>query len=341
MSNSASGRRERVLRAIVSDYIAQQEPVGSKALVERHGLKVSSATIRNDMAVLEAEGLIAQTHASSGRIPTEKGYREFVDSIQTVKPLSKAERAAIMRFLDQGVDLEDVLRRGVQLLSQLTRQVAMVQVPTLQVSRVKHVEVVGLTPTRILLVLITDTGRVDQRNVELTELVGEDVITEARAVLNEHLVGKSMPEARGALEHAVADARPEAHDVVEAMSRVLLDTLVDAPSDRLILAGTPYLTQLRGELPAGLPAVLEALEEQVIMLKLMSAVHELGQVKVSIGEENEDQKLHGASVVATAYGQAMAPLGALGTVGPTYMDYSGTISKVTAVAHYVSKVLGS
>ena len=260
-----------------------------------------------------------------------------MDSIQSVKPLSKAERAAILKFLDQGVDLEDVLRRGVQLLSQLTRQVAMVQVPTLQVSRGKHGEVVGLTATRVLLVLITDTGRGDQRNVELESAVSEEVIAEARRVLNDHLVGKSMREARGALEHAVAEARPSAHDMVEAMSRNLLDTLVDAPSDRLILAGTPFLT----ELPAGLPAVLEALEEQVIMLKLMSAVHELGQVKVSIGEENEDQKLHGASVVATAYGKAQAPLGALGTVGPTYMDYSGTISKVTAVAHYVSKVLGS
>ena len=121
MSSATQRRRHEVLRAIVADYIASQEPVGSKTLVDRHSLGVSSATIRNDMAALESEGYIEQQHASSGRIPTQKGYRLFVDSINEVKPLSQAEHAAISRFLNEGVDVEDVLRRSVQLLSQLTR----------------------------------------------------------------------------------------------------------------------------------------------------------------------------------------------------------------------------
>ena len=160
MTANTERRRAEVLGAIVADYIASQEPVGSKALVERHNLGVSSATIRNDMAVLEAEGYITQEHASSGRVPTEKGYRRFVDSISQVKPLSRAERRAILGFLEDGVDLEDVLRRSVQLLSQLTRQVAVVQVPTFDVSRVRHCEVVQLADVRLLLILITDAGRV-------------------------------------------------------------------------------------------------------------------------------------------------------------------------------------
>ena len=138
---SADERRQAVLRAIVADYIASQEPVGSKSLVERHNMGVSSATIRNDMAVLEQQGYISQTHASSGRIPTEAGYRAFVDALHDVKPLSSAERHAILDFLENGVDLEDVLRRSVQLLAQLTNQAAVVQLPTLSVSRVKHCEV--------------------------------------------------------------------------------------------------------------------------------------------------------------------------------------------------------
>jgi hypothetical protein len=133
---SADDRRFEVLRAIVADFVATREPIGSKALVERHGLGVSSATVRNDMAVLEAEGYIAAPHTSSGRIPTEKGYREFVDRIDEVKPLSSVERRAILSFLESGVDLDDVLRRAVRLLAQLTRQVAIVQYPTLSASTV-------------------------------------------------------------------------------------------------------------------------------------------------------------------------------------------------------------
>src|SRR5215210_9169599 len=138
-------RKLAVLRAIVEDYVSTQEPVGSKALVERHSLGVSPATIRNDMAALEDEGYIAQPHTSAGRIPTDKGYRLFVDKLSSVKPLSPAERRAIQSFLDGAVDLDDVVGRTVRLLAQLTRQVAVVQYPSLTRSSVRHVELVGIS----------------------------------------------------------------------------------------------------------------------------------------------------------------------------------------------------
>ena len=137
-------RKLDVLRAIVEDYVRTQEPVGSKALVERHQLGVSSATVRNDMAALEEDGLIAQPHTSAGRIPTDKGYRLFVDQLTDIKPLTGAERRAIATFLQGAVDLDDVVHRSVRLLAQLTQQVAIVQYPTLSRSTVRHVEVVTL-----------------------------------------------------------------------------------------------------------------------------------------------------------------------------------------------------
>src|SRR4051795_11313386 len=133
-------RKLEVLRAIVEDYVSTQEPVGSKALVERHNLGVSPATIRNDMAALEEEGYIAQPHTSAGRVPTDKGYRLFVDRLSSVKPLSGPERRAIQNFLEGAVDLDDVVTRTVRLLAQLTRQVAVVQYPSLTRSTVRHVE---------------------------------------------------------------------------------------------------------------------------------------------------------------------------------------------------------
>src|SRR5690606_16689186 len=135
-------RKLAVLRAIVEDYVATNEPVGSKAIAERHNLKVSPATVRNDMAALEEQGYITQPHTSAGRVPTDKGYRLFVDRLSQVKPLSAAERRAIETFLAGAVDLDDVVMRTVKLLAQLTRQVAVVQYPTLTRSTVRHVELV-------------------------------------------------------------------------------------------------------------------------------------------------------------------------------------------------------
>lgn len=339
MASATEKRRYEVLRAIVADYIESQEPVGSKALLERHKLNVSSATIRNDMSVLESDGYIVQEHASSGRVPTEKGYRLFVNSIHDIKPLSLAERRAILGFLEGGVDLEDVLRRSVQLLSQLTHQAAVVQLPTLKTSRVKHCEVVPLSPVRLLLVLITDTGRVDQRNVELDEPLEADKVTVLKDLLNGALAEKTLTDASEALQELSRNAPSDIRSTMEKCSGVLVATLVEQPSDRLILAGASNLTRLTRETAASVPMVLEALEEQVVMLKLLSNVTDLDHVTVHIGEENEDVQLRSASVVTTGYGSPGNTLGGLGVVGPTYMDYPGTISKVSAVAKYVGRVL--
>ena len=160
-------RRLDVLRAIVEDYVLTNEPVGSRALVERHTLGVSPATIRNDMAVLEDAGYIVQPHTSAGRVPTDRGYRLFVDRLSAIKPLTQAERQAISSFLEDAVDLDDVVDRSVRLLSQLTHQVAVVQYPSLRRSALRHVELVPVDDTRVLVVLITETGRVEQRTVEL------------------------------------------------------------------------------------------------------------------------------------------------------------------------------
>jgi heat-inducible transcriptional repressor len=201
---TADDRRFEVLRAIVADFVSTKEPIGSKSLVERHSLGVSSATVRNDMAVLEAEGYIAQPHTSSGRVPTEKGYREFVDRLDDVKPMSSAERRAILTFLESGVDLDDVLRRAVKLLAQLTRQVAIVQYPTLTTSTVRHLEVVALTPARLLLVVITDSGRVDQRIVELGDAIDDVQLATLRERLGQALQDKPVTAA----SVAVGDRSP-------------------------------------------------------------------------------------------------------------------------------------
>ncbi|EKF23205.1 heat-inducible transcription repressor HrcA [Mycolicibacterium hassiacum DSM 44199] len=340
---SADERRFEVLRAIVADFVATKEPIGSKTLVERHNLGVSSATVRNDMAVLEAEGYITQPHTSSGRIPTEKGYREFVDRLDDIKPLSAPERAAIQRFLEGGVDLDDVLRRAVKLLAQLTRQVAIVQYPTLTTSSVRHLEVVPLTPAKLLLVVITDTGRVDQRIVELGDTLDEFEVSRLRDLLGQALEGKPLAAASVAVSDLASQIQGDVRlaNAVGRAATVLVETLVEHREERLVLGGTANLTRNTADFGGQLRQVLEALEEQVVVLRLLAAQQEAGKVTVRIGHETEAEEMACASVVSTAYGSGGKVFGGMGVVGPTRMDYPGTMANVAAVALYIGEVLGS
>ena len=328
-------RKLDVLRAIVEDYVSTHEPVGSKALVERHNLGVSPATIRNDMAALEEEGYIAQPHTSAGRVPTDKGYRLFVDKLSSVKPLSPAERRAIQTFLEGAVDLDDVVRRTVRLLAQLTRQVAVVQYPRLSRSAVRHVEVVQLTPTRLLLVLITDTGRVEQRVVELPCAVDDGDVAEIRTRLNTAMNGKVLTDAGSIVAELPDQVAPDRRGMFHVIVSTMLETLVEKPDDRVALAGTANLTI---DFPFSIRPVLEALEEQVTLLKLLGEAFDPTTVSVRIGEENPEA-LRGTSVISTAYGAEGRPFASLAVLGPTRMDYPGTIGAVRAVARYVGRIL--
>ncbi|WP_163804092.1 heat-inducible transcriptional repressor HrcA [Mycolicibacterium anyangense] len=340
---SADDRRFEVLRAIVADFVATQEPIGSKALVERHNLGVSSATVRNDMAVLEAEGYIAQPHTSSGRVPTEKGYREFVNRLDQVKPLSSSERRAILQFLESGVDLDDVLRRAVKLLAQLTRQVAIVQYPTLSTSTVRHLEIVALTPARLLMVVITDSGRVDQRIVELGDTIDDHQLSQLRELLGQALEGKRLAAASVAVADLAArlDGSGGLGDAVGRSATVLLESLVEHNEERLLMGGTANLTRNTADFGSSLRTVLEALEEQVVVLRLLAAQQEAGKVTVRIGHETEAEQILGTSVVTTTYGSSNTVYGGMGVLGPTRMDYPGTIANVAAVATYIGEVLGN
>src|SRR6195952_4326001 len=332
-------RKLDVLRAIVEDYVSTQEPVGSKALVERHSLGVSPATIRNDMAALEGGAYIPQPHPSAGRVPPDKGYRLFVDRLSAVKPLSSPERRAIQTFLEGAADLDDVVLRPVKLLAQLPRQVAVVQYPSLSRSSVRHVEVVKLAHTRLLLVLITDTGRVEQRVVELPGPVSDAAVADPRDTLNAHMTGRPLADA-GTLILALPQQADSAEDrsVMTAVVASMLETLVERFEDRIVLAGTANLTRSAYDFPFTIRPVLEALEEQVTLLKLFGEAVDPTRVSVRIGEENPEG-LTTTAVVSTAYGAQSRPLAGLAVLGPTRMDYPGAIGAVGAVARYVGQIL--
>ena len=299
-------RRLEILRAIVDEYVATHEPVGSKVLAEKHNLGVSPATIRNEMAVLEEEGLITQPHTSAGRIPTDLGYRAFVDQLATVKPLSTPERRAIETFLEGALDLDDVVMRTVKLLADVTKQVAVVQYPSLIKSKVRHVELVLLNSLRVMLILITDTGRVEQRTIDVASDIDEDFLNNLRIKLNNSIAGQKLPD--------VADRLSTLMDSMSSLDRrnmaVIVSTLIEM--------------------------ALERPEEKVVLLRLLGgASNGVPGLQVRIGSEQQETNLRETSVISASYGE----VGALGVIGPTRMDYASSMAAVSAVANYVSRYL--
>ncbi|KQQ27647.1 MULTISPECIES: heat-inducible transcriptional repressor HrcA [unclassified Frondihabitans] len=340
-----SERGLEVLRVIVHDYVESREPVGSKSIVERHQFGVSAATIRNDMALLEEEELIAAPHTSSGRVPTDKGYRLFVNQLADLRPLTAAQRTAIETFLGNSSDLDEVLSRTVRLLSQLTNQVALVQYPTFSRATVRHVELVRLSETRLMTVLITDSGHVEQRSIETAIAVDEAFVGELRAKLNTRVGGKTLAEAAAVLTALPTEFRPERAAFVAAVCTALVDEATAGRQERLVMAGTANLVLTEDDFSGNLFPVLEAIEEQVTLLRLFGEMRDgpAGDADViaRIGRENDSFGLGQTSVLASGYTASGGEVARLGVLGPTRMDYSSNMAAVRAVARYLSGLLGN
>lgn len=338
-----SERSLAVLHAIVGDFVLSNEPVGSKSIVERHSFGVSAATIRNDMALLEEDELIAQTHTSSGRVPTDKGYRLYVDTLARLRPLTAAQRSAIERFLGESSDLDDVMARTVRLLSQLTNQVAVVQYPSLRGVAVRHIDLVALGEDRVLCVLILGNGVVEQQAASLPAARVTDAwISGLRERIAGAVIGLDIAQAdeaiTGLVESVDTWAQADERELIMSVLEVVTAQLRANRSERIAVAGAANLTR-PGEFTESLPAVLSAIEEQVTLLRLFDElVQGEREVAASIGRENEAYGLSDASVIATSYeAQGSSRVGVL---GPLRMDYAGNISTVRAVARYLNKFLG-
>ena len=333
----------QVLRAIVQDYVDTHEPVGSKSIVERHAFGVSAATIRNDMALLEDEELITAPHTSSGRIPTDKGYRVFVDHLAQLRPLTPAQRSAITTFLGEPTDLDDVLARTVRVLTQLTGQVAIVQYPSFsRATRDAHRARAALTLAsprhprhrhRPRLPAHRARGRSDSTSPTSARC-------ESRVAAL--ITGRPVREGAERIEalRAATTAEPSRIDnALLSIGHVVAEELEEFRQDRLVMAGAATLARREQDFHGSIHPILEAIEEQVTLLRLMSEMvtdaHGLG---ASIGRENEAFGLPEASVVTSDY-DAGGGTARVGVMGPTRMDYPSNLAAARAVARYLSRLL--
>jgi heat-inducible transcriptional repressor len=334
-------RRRIVLAALVDEYVASAQPVASRRLVDHYKVGCSPATVRNDLAHLEETGHVFQPHVSAGRIPTDSGYRAFVDDIgereRRVALTAEEVEAIHSCYARVESQLSDLMRETSALLSKLTSYVAVVLAPVLRRSRIKRVDLVPLTARRALLVVITETGRVADRQVEFDADVAEDDLGAAERYLNETFDGKLAED----LPAAVLDApRGPWSPVVHAVLGEVLDCLGEVDEEQLYSGGTttlleqPEFADSRTVRP-----LLSLLEDGFAMLSVLSEALEAKEVVVRIGRENRAAGLEHVSFVATNYG-GEAGEGIVGLIGPTRMDYPRAIGAVRCVADSLSEALG-
>jgi heat-inducible transcriptional repressor len=334
-------RKARILRAIVSHYVRTGEPVGSKTLVDRFRLGVSPATVRNDMMALEDAGYIFHPHTSAGRIPTDAGYRYFVDHGAADTRLPDREARRIETFFGEPRwELQDALRQTAQLLSSLTQHAAVVFAPALDKSAVRHIDLVRLSGERAMLVIVTDTGRVENHILMLSEDLDEVQVESLNETLNRVAVGTPLEAAATTVAASMDRFALELRPMVATVARVLEEQLSERETEQVFLEGASNIVdeQKFSDLET-VRQVIGALEHRRVLLEVLADALGPGTVSVRIGSENPSVEMQYCSVIAAPYGVEGLSIGSLGVVGPTRMDYRRTIAAVYEVSSQLGLML--
>jgi heat-inducible transcriptional repressor len=338
---SIDERKAAILRAIVSHYVRSGEPVGSKTIVERFPVNVSPATVRNEMAALEEAGYVYRPHASAGRVPTDAGYRYYVDEYAGDVRLPAPDARRVRSFFGEPHwELEDALRQTAALLSSLTDHAAVVFAPALDRSIVRHVELVRLGGNRAMLVLVADTGRVETHVVLVSESSDDEQLAEAAEMLNRTIGGVQLDDAASVILANINRFSVELREIAGRVARVLDHELPEHEGDRVFLEGASTIVdeQKFSDLET-VRQVMGALEHKRVLLELVADALAINRAIVRIGSENPMEEMQSCAVITSAYGMQGNPLGSLGVVGPTRMDYRKAIAAVSEVSSYLGRML--
>jgi heat-inducible transcriptional repressor len=330
-------RQEQVLRAVIEEYIAIGAPVGSRHLSEHFEFGVAASTIRNDLADLEDMGMLAHPHTSAGRVPTDAGYRHYVDGVVSERP---GGAPAIQLERDRAAsEIDDALRETAEALSRVTELLAVVSAPAVTTSSLRHIEILALQARLVMVVLITTSGQVTKRVFPFGDPVDEGLAEFARVYLNERLVGAQLGTRRVAAVFESPDLRPKERAFLEAL-RPAFETPGPGDVEGLHLGGTSRLLENLSRAGAGhLNEVLQMLEERYNLLELLAGALREEGMYLRIGHEMQPPSLQECSLVAARYGVANRSLGTVSVIGPTRMDYQRVIATVRATADGLSSYL--
>ena len=328
-------RKAAILRAVVEVYIDTAQPVGSHHVAHLKTVDVSSATVRNEMAALERDGFLVQPHTSAGRIPTDKGYRFFVDTLDTPGTLGPAQRQQVKEFFAHAHgELEQMLAETSQLLSVVTDHTAVVVAPQQEAASIRSVQLVGLAPRTVLVVVVLSNGTVEKRTIDVRDEIGEERVVAASAHLSAHLTGKLVAEAQAATIPATGDRTTD--DLVGMAAGALHGPGPDDPEH--VFVGGAARTAAAFEALQTVREVLGILEQQLVVVSLLRDVIDRG-LSVAIGAETGLEPLAECSVVVAPYEISGEQAGTVGILGPTRMNYPQAMAAVAAVSQRLSRRL--
>ncbi|UCH65355.1 MAG: heat-inducible transcription repressor HrcA [Ignavibacterium sp.] len=332
-------REKNILRSIVQQFILTASPVGSRNITKKYHMGISPATVRNIMADLEDSGFINHPHTSAGRVPTDKGYRYYVDSLMELKHLKNSEKGLIDKSLTKEIlDTEELFRVASALLSTITKQLACVTYPDIDSGIFEKLQIVSLTSTRLMVVISIKSGLVRTITLEITSDIKESHLESVQNLLNERLVGLRLSDIRMTLKDRLKDAeeiqKPIIRLFIDSVDKVFKD---DRKTENLILMGARnVIKQPEFENPENIEGIIELMENKDIIIHIMEKTGEINHddVYISIGSENEDIKMKDYSLISKEY-EFGDTIGTLGIVGPKRMEYS----KVVTIVDYIAKML--
>ena len=339
MIKELDDRKKKILTAVIRDYVTTADPVGSKTLVDRYDLQISPATVRNELAKLEDLGYLRQPHASAGRIPSDLGYRFFVDSIVEEKPLPVDERLTISHFFSSiDHEIEELVKETSSILSKLTNYVSLVFSPALTFDKLKHLDLILLHKGSVMFVVITRSGLVVKKVIDI--LINDDQakISRYQNILNEKLVGLNTSQIKNVAFIEVQDEKDRENLLYIVKS--LFKLMVEHDLKRVYHDGTlDLLSQPEFESLNRVQKLVSTIEKNFELLEVLTEAVNEHKPFVRIGKENGTQEMDGCSLIAMSYKVEGEPLGALGIIGPTRMDYQRSIAAVKYIADRLSNFL--
>ena len=334
-------RNRAILNAIVRDYIETAEPVGSRSLSKKNEIHLSPATIRNIMSDLEDIGLITQPHVSAGRVPTETGLRFYVNSILELRPLADSEKRRIQNYLlDSSQEVEELLKATSRMLAVVTEQAGIVSRPKSSVTVFKHIEFIRLRDNLVLMVLVTKSGLVQNKIIEIEDTLSQGELDRLTQYLNELLVDLTLDQ----LKQRVLEEMKKDKDDFDALLSKALEISNQAFQDESVgevyIEGRTNLMQYpefrQIEI---LRDLFKAFEEKNIIIRLLEKSINASGIQIFIGSETQINEMEGCSVITAAYTQGDYPIGTLGVIGPTRMNYDRVIPVVDYTAKVISRIL--
>ena len=346
MSHDINHRARKILYAIVSEYLHTGEAVGSRTVTRRHGIDLSPATVRNVMADLEEMGLLEQPHTSAGRVPTETGLRFFIDSLLKVRSLSPKEKEEIRERYGSALDFDELLQRTSRVLSDITHYAGIVMVPVPGRQTLRQIEFVPLAGGRFICILVTTDGRIENKLVQIEFPLEPGQLEWIHNYLNQLLEGLTLDEVRVRVLRELGEEKNRYDGMVAAALRLSQAALERTDSTAgVIVSGAPNLIDAgRSAEPdslARMSALLHALEEKELLVRLLDRTLASDRIQVFLGAETSHEALGDSAVVATPYGPGERPVGAIAVIGPTRMNYSKVMSIVDFTADLVTEMIGS